>query len=82
MMLNHIYLIHLLANIDGKVGAAGFIPIWANCLSPIVLVKVDQYTGEIIRNSKTGLAIQCKAGEPGELMGIINVKRPLTDFEG
>ncbi|ODM88759.1 Long-chain fatty acid transport protein 4, partial [Orchesella cincta] len=69
-------------NLEGKVGACGYIPIWFQPIHPIQLVKVDQRTGEIVRDEKTGFAIQCKDGEPGELIGKIVDSVPMTRFDG
>ncbi|ODM92322.1 Long-chain fatty acid transport protein 4, partial [Orchesella cincta] len=69
-------------NLEGKVGACGYIPIWFQPIHPIQLVKVDQITGEIVRDEKTGFAIQCKDGEPGELIGKIVDSVPMTRFDG
>jgi solute carrier family 27 fatty acid transporter 1/4 len=71
-----------LINFDGKVGAAGFVPRIFLPLVPVVLIKVDPCSGEPKRDPETGLCIRCKFNEPGELVGVINKKRPLTDFEG
>ncbi|CAL8096219.1 unnamed protein product [Orchesella dallaii] len=70
-----------LVNIDGKVGAVGFLPVWGLRILPMVLVKVDE-TGEIVRDEKTGLCIRTKANEVGELLGKIVSRNPLRDFQG
>jgi hypothetical protein len=46
------------------------------------LVKVDEETGEILRNPKTGRVIGCKPNESGELIGKIVTNNPLRDFQG
>lgn len=49
---------------------------------PTALIKVDDATGEPIRDPETGLCIRCKPGEPGELMAKIVEKHPIRDFQG
>lgn len=46
------------------------------------MVRVNENTGEILRNPKTGLAIQCKANELGEMVGVIVKGDPLREFDG
>ncbi|ODM87394.1 Long-chain fatty acid transport protein 4 [Orchesella cincta] len=65
-----------------KTGTCGYIPIWMQPIHPIQLIKIDQLTGEIIRDKKTGLAIKCKDGEPGELIGKIVDSIPMSRFDG
>jgi hypothetical protein len=50
-------------NIDNHVGACGFFPIYPfiTQLYPLRLVKVDEQTGEIVREN--GLCIPCKPGK-------------------
>jgi hypothetical protein len=69
-------------NIDNKVGSVGFIPRFVRFLLNIHLIKVDKYTGEPIRDPKTGLAIHCGPNEPGELVGVIKEGDPIKDFQG
>uniref|UniRef100_A0A1I7ZDN4 Very long-chain fatty acid transport protein n=1 Tax=Steinernema glaseri TaxID=37863 RepID=A0A1I7ZDN4_9BILA len=70
-------------NIDNKVGACGFFPIYPflTKLYPVRLVKVDEETGEIVRD-KDGLCVSCRPGETGEMVGVIDKKDPLLHFEG
>jgi len=49
---------------------------------PTSLVKVNQETGEILRNPKTNRVIPCKPNEAGELIGKIVIGNPLRDFQG
>jgi len=49
---------------------------------PVFLIKVNESTGEAERDPKTGLAIRCTFGEPGELVGMIKVGDPVKDFQG
>lgn len=48
-------------NIDNTVGAVGFLPIVAGSFYPIILLKVDEETGEPLRGSD-GFCIRCKPG--------------------
>jgi len=73
---------YYLVNIDSKPGAVGFIPPALSSFSNIHLIKVDQETGEIIRDPKTGLAIHCGPNESGEIMGVITAGDPIKDFQG
>lgn len=51
-------------NIDGHVGACGFLPIspLTKKMHPVRLIRVDDRTGEVIR-SKSGLCVACNPGE-------------------
>jgi len=71
-----------IVNIDSKVGAVGFLPRLAYPLMPTALVKVNEETGEILRNPKTNRVIPCKPNEAGELIGKIVKNNPLRDFQG
>ncbi|GMS94741.1 hypothetical protein PENTCL1PPCAC_16916, partial [Pristionchus entomophagus] len=70
-------------NLDNHVGSCGFLPIYpfTSAFYPVRLVKVDEETGELLRDKK-GLAIPCKPGESGELVGIINNKDVFRRFDG
>ncbi|TKR72664.1 hypothetical protein L596_020077 [Steinernema carpocapsae] len=70
-------------NIDNKVGACGFFPIYPflTKLYPVRLVKVNEESGEIVRD-KNGLCVSCRPGETGEMVGMINKNDPLLHFEG
>jgi hypothetical protein len=70
------------ANIDSKIGAIGFVPILFPNALPLRIIKIDEDTGNLIRNPKTGYVIQCGVNEPGELIGRIVKKDPVADFEG
>lgn len=50
-----------LVNTDGKVGACGFLPIspLTSRMHPVRLIKVDEDTGEVIRQSN-GLCVPCR----------------------
>lgn len=49
---------------------------------PVRLIKVDEETGEIIRDSKTGLCVPCEPGSSGEMVGTIRNNDPMLRFEG
>ncbi|XP_047213031.1 long-chain fatty acid transport protein 1-like [Girardinichthys multiradiatus] len=70
-----------IANMDGKVGACGFNSRILPYVYPIRLVKVNEDTMELIRDSR-GLCMPCSPGEPGLLVGCINQKDPLRRFDG
>nr|XP_046263529.1 long-chain fatty acid transport protein 1-like isoform X2 [Scatophagus argus] len=70
-----------LINIDGKVGACGFNSRILPSFYPIRLVRVQEETGELLRDSQ-GLCIPCLPGEPGMLVGRINHTDPLRRFDG
>lgn len=70
-----------IANMDGKVGACGFNSRILPFVYPIRLVKVDEDTMELVRDSR-GLCVPCQPGEPGLLVGRINQKDPLRRFDG
>ncbi|XP_065432298.1 long-chain fatty acid transport protein 1 isoform X7 [Chrysemys picta bellii] len=70
-----------IANLDGKVGACGFNSRILPNVYPIRLVKVNEDTMELIRDS-SGLCIPCCPGEPGLLVGRINQQDPLRRFDG
>ncbi|XP_040893191.1 long-chain fatty acid transport protein 1-like [Toxotes jaculatrix] len=70
-----------LLNIDGKVGACGFNSRILPDFYPIRLVRVQEESRELLRDSK-GLCIPCLPGEPGMLMGRINHTDPLRRFDG
>jgi solute carrier family 27 fatty acid transporter 1/4 len=69
-------------NTDSKVGSVGFLPRAVYPILPTSLVKVNEETGEILRNSKTNRVIPCKPNESGELIGKIVIGNPLRDFQG
>lgn len=48
---------------------------------PVSLIRVDEETGEPIRDS-TGMAIHCEPGEVGMFVGKIIPKDPIRSFDG
>ena len=69
-------------NIDNHVGAVGFISRILPFIYPVTLIKVDEETGEPIRDPRTGLVMRCQPGEEGELVGKIVANHPVREFEG
>lgn len=72
--------IQILVNIVGHVGACGFLPVWAADFLPYFFAKVDDASGEILRDGN-GFAIKAAVGEPGELLGQIS-SHPMRQFDG
>uniref|UniRef100_H3DMH2 Arachidonate--CoA ligase n=1 Tax=Tetraodon nigroviridis TaxID=99883 RepID=H3DMH2_TETNG len=70
-----------IANMDGKVGACGFNSRILPYVYPIRLVRVDEDSMELVRDSR-GLCVPCRPGEPGLLVGRINQEDPLRRFDG
>uniref|UniRef100_A0A5K3EPR7 Long-chain-fatty-acid--CoA ligase n=1 Tax=Mesocestoides corti TaxID=53468 RepID=A0A5K3EPR7_MESCO len=71
-----------LANSENKVGSLGFTSIILPWAYPVILVKTDLETGEVVRDPKTGLCILCEYGEVGQLVGRIKRSSPVRNFEG
>ena len=71
-----------MGNFDGRVGAVGFVPVWLQKMNPFGLIRVNQETGEPLRNLRTSLAIRCKPGEAGELVGKVVKNDPVREFPG
>lgn len=70
-----------LINLDSKVGAIGFLSRLVSSIYPLTLVKCDEITGEILRNSD-GRCISCGPHEPGLLLGKIDPKKAILTFAG
>ncbi|KAG8234395.1 hypothetical protein J437_LFUL014613 [Ladona fulva] len=68
-------------NIDGTVGAVGFVPRYARKIYPMALIRVNEETGEPIRGDD-GLCIRCEPGEPGISVAKINNKNAINAFNG
>lgn len=70
-------------NFDGKPGAVGRIPKWAEKRFVTKVVKYDIEAGELIRDDN-GHLIECAPNEPGEVISQImnDPKRPSQRFEG
>ncbi|KAL4715153.1 hypothetical protein ACJJTC_012200 [Scirpophaga incertulas] len=70
-----------IVNVDNKMGAIGFVSRIIPQVYPIAILKVDQETGEPIRNSR-GLCQLAKVGEPGVFIGKINPKLASRSYLG
>lgn len=70
-----------LVNLDSKVGAIGFLSRFVSFLYPLILVKCDEITGDIIRDGK-GRCIPCQPFKPGLLLGKIDKKKVILSFAG
>jgi len=64
-------LFHVQKGNDG-VGTVGRLGYLARRRGNIKIVKIDMDTEQIIRDPKTGFAIECGYGEPGEIIGRID----------
>ncbi|CAL8077756.1 unnamed protein product [Calicophoron daubneyi] len=69
-------------NTDNTVGAVGFLPQTMPWAYPVRLIKTDPTTEEPVRDPDTGLCVECKPFEPGQLIGRINNKHPMRNFDG
>lgn len=72
---------YFLANIANQVGAIGFIPLVLRNLYPVQVIRVDEESGEPLRNAK-GFCIRCNPGETGLLIGKVDPRRAVTAFHG
>ncbi|XP_076347626.1 long-chain fatty acid transport protein 4-like isoform X2 [Tachypleus tridentatus] len=68
-------------NTNNTTGAVGFISRIIPSIYPVTLIKVDEATGEPLRN-KDGICVKCKPGEPGEFVGKIIKNDPVRNFDG
>ncbi|KAM3171271.1 hypothetical protein ACTXT7_016957 [Hymenolepis weldensis] len=71
-----------LCNTQNRVGSLGFSSIILPWAYPVLLVKTDAETGEVLRDPKTGLCQLCDYGEVGQLVGRIKRSSPIRNFEG
>jgi len=69
-------------NFSNRVGAVGFISVLFPGLLPMGIIRMDDHTGEPMRDPETGLAVPCEIGQPGELIGKIEKGHPVRDFHG
>ncbi|KAK9870445.1 hypothetical protein WA026_008010 [Henosepilachna vigintioctopunctata] len=70
-----------IVNTDNTVGAIGFVSRIIPSVYPISIIKVDQQSGEPIRNAQ-GLCILCEPNEPGVFIGKIIPNNPSRAFLG
>lgn len=68
-------------NIDNTPGAIGFVSRIIPQIYPISIIRVNQETGDPIRNKK-GLCMPCKPDEPGVFIGKIIPSNPSRAFLG
>lgn len=68
-------------NTDNTPGACGFVSEIAPSLHPVVIVKVDPDTGELVRGPN-GLAVKTEAGEVGQIVGRSFKGDPSWRFDG
>lgn len=69
------------ANVSNQVGAIGFIPMALHKLTHLQVVRVDEETGEPLRDAK-GFCMRCKPGETGLLIGRVDPGKALTSYNG
>ncbi|XP_063838759.1 long-chain fatty acid transport protein 4-like [Ostrinia nubilalis] len=70
-----------IANTDGTPGAIGFVSRIIPSVYPIAIIKVDQETGEPIRDSR-GLCQLAQPDEPGVFIGKISHNNPSREYLG
>ncbi|XP_026318265.1 long-chain fatty acid transport protein 1-like [Hyposmocoma kahamanoa] len=70
-----------LINLDSKVGAIGFMCRLVASVYPVILVRCDEISGEILRDSN-GYCITCGPQEPGLLLGKIDASKAILTFSG
>ncbi|KAF5290914.1 hypothetical protein FQR65_LT11496 [Abscondita terminalis] len=71
----------VLANLDNKVGAIGFIPFYMQKRHPMQLIKFDEEDEEPLRD-QNGFCLRCKTKEPGLAIGKINNDSVMANFQG
>lgn len=77
--MNKIILLPIV-NLDNKIGAVGYIPVYGDFAVPIALVKCDP-SGQAIRN-EDGFCDTCDYNEAGLLLCKISKLLPITRFDG
>ncbi|XP_049872890.1 long-chain fatty acid transport protein 4-like [Pectinophora gossypiella] len=70
-----------ICNTDGTPGAIGFVSRIIPAVYPIAIIKVNQETGEPIRDSN-GLCQLAQPDEPGVFIGKINPHNPAREYLG
>ncbi|XP_046376251.2 long-chain fatty acid transport protein 4-like [Haliotis rufescens] len=70
-----------IVNFENKVGAVGFTTRIAPFLYPVTLIRVDEDSGEPLRD-RHGMCVHAQPGETGELVGKIVKGNPLREFDG
>ncbi|TRY68230.1 hypothetical protein TCAL_04167 [Tigriopus californicus] len=69
-------------NFLNKKGAVGFVSKIFPFILPYRVIRIDNETGEFIRDPKSGLCQECEPGEVGELVSPIVRGNPIRDFQG
>ena len=64
-----------------KVGSCGFISVIAPFMYPVIIIKLDEATGQPVRDSN-GLCIACQPGESGEIIGLVKSSSVFRQFDG
>ncbi|KAH8234138.1 hypothetical protein KR038_002176 [Drosophila bunnanda] len=70
-----------LINISNRVGAIGFVPVYGERLYPVQVLRCDEQTGELVKDSH-GHCIRCLPGETGLLVGKVDARRAVSAFHG
>ncbi|EDX08527.1 GD11850 [Drosophila simulans] len=70
-----------LINITNRVGAIGFVPVYGSSFYPVQVLRCDEYTGELLKDSK-GHCISCQPGQAGLLVGKVDARRAVSAFHG
>ncbi|KAM3962773.1 long-chain fatty acid transport protein 4 [Aphomia sociella] len=70
-----------IVNSDGTPGSIGFVSRIIPAVYPIAIIKVDQETGEPIRDSR-GLCQLAEPNEPGVFVGKISTTNPSREYLG
>ncbi len=67
---------------DGKIGCCGFVPLlnYISRVHPVCLIRTDEDMNPI-RDAR-GFCVECKRGEKGLLVGLINNNIPLMAYSG
>jgi len=71
-----------LLNTKNKPGACGWLPGWARKVYPVKIIKMNPDDEETPIRNKKGMCIECKAGETGQLIGLIKQEDPTRRFDG
>ncbi|KAH8347801.1 hypothetical protein KR084_001084 [Drosophila pseudotakahashii] len=70
-----------LINISNRVGAIGFVPVYGSRLYPVQVLRCDEQTGELLKDSQ-GHCIRCQPGQTGLLVGKVDARRAVSAFHG
>ncbi|XP_016930647.3 long-chain fatty acid transport protein 4 [Drosophila suzukii] len=70
-----------LINITNRVGAIGFVPVYGSRLYPVQVLRCDELTGDLIKDSQ-GHCTRCQPGQAGLLVGKVDARRAVSAFHG